>query len=514
MNGHSQTLQREHMRPTEMEYLTDDQQLMMKCMIEEERNGQKVKRTKSFWKFGRSASEDILEGMALWRHRDLVDIVPEYKRRLIMNEIVNNPIDKRHQMARPMVEKNDDTLKRNMAKMSIDDKTIDKFDKYKIQKSKSASSIIPIEVNKLEKSKSNGAVNHELIKNNSPTKVTNQQRMEEEYNARNDHHSNNSDLTNTSTIKTNFENCFYDDENGDGFVVKTLKRKEILQQYDNESLSGSETERNSIASSTDPYDCIIVDDHMTMRKQREMENRKLQAQQQNKYNTKESDKPRSRRSYAPEISDSDNGFIKPQLRATLSSERQKKPQKEQQQNNQRLSTFKNYKDVENDGKIYSDSNDTLKYSERGRKEDKYYQNHETDSKKVAKNKNKYYSNEQQQQQRGDQHKRQSNGRHERLSMSYYAEQSDDHKYNSEISEHQKPQLLPRTKLLKSPASSNGVGPTMQTVMKFEQEIGLMEYRSPPRERTKGMEQDELMLIPGTTYGPWFDLWNREQSVRK
>lgn len=44
---------------TDLGYLTTDR-----------KNGNIVKRTKSFWKFGKG--EDILEGMSMWRHRDLV----------------------------------------------------------------------------------------------------------------------------------------------------------------------------------------------------------------------------------------------------------------------------------------------------------------------------------------------------------------------------------------------------------------------------------------------------------
>lgn len=515
-NGYSQSLQRDPMRHMENgngynernAYLTDDQQIMLRTMMEQDREGRKVKRTKSFWKFGRSASDDILEGMALWKHRDLVDLFPEYKRRLQENGL-NVPME--YKMQRPsVIENNDSTLKRNMAKMTIEDKTLDRFEKHGIQKSKSTSSINP-NTNKTEHPMTNGISHNGDIPKNRTPKQTQQQRMEEEYNSRNDRQSNNSDLTNTSTIKTNFENSFYDDENGEGLVVKTVKRKEILQQYDNESISGSETEHHSIASSTDPYDCIIVDDHMTLRKQREMENRRMQAQQA-QYNVKSQEKSRGKQMYHSEISDSDNnGPIKPHLRATLSSERQKITTKTQPEPTpQRVSTFKTFKDNESDMKMYSDSNETLKYSDHNKKEEKYYQNHETDSKKAAKSK-KYYS-DQKPQESHKRHYNEMNGRNGNSGSNnaiYYSEQSDDYKYN-EGSEQQKPQLLPRTKLLKAPT----VGPTMQTVMKFEQEIGMMEYRSPPRDKVKGGEQHDFLSSPGHTYGPWFDLWGRDHSVRK
>lgn len=497
-------------------YLTDDQQIILRSMIED-KEGTKVKRTKSFWKFGRTTSEDILEGMALWKHRDLVDIVPQYKRKMYTDvDNMNIPIEYQPNIINMnmninnMSEGSDTTLKRNMPKVSVDEnKTLDRLEKYKMQKSKSSSAIVSLA--KSEKKPQSGGENRIEAKNIKNIKPSPQQIMDDEYNSRNERQSNNSDLTNSSTIKTNFENSFYDDESGEGLVVKTVKRKEILQQYnDAESVSGSETERNSIASSTDPYDCIIVDDHMTLRKQRELENRRLQAQQA-QYNTKASEKSRDRTTYMSEISDSDNnGPIKPHLRATLSSERQKTAPKSQVDHApQRMSTFKTFKENESELKMYSDSNETLKYSEHSRKEDKYYQNHETDSKKAAKSKKYYDQKEEIQQQQRSRHYSEHSNTNGKHNQSYYTEQSDDHKY-IESSEQQKPQLLPRTKLLKA----NNVGPTMQTVMKFEQEIGLMEYRSPPRERSKGHENNEFGPPPGHTYGPWFDLWGREQSPRK
>ncbi|XP_053671471.1 uncharacterized protein LOC128721717 [Anopheles nili] len=55
------------------------------------------------------------------------------------------------------------------------------------------------------------------------------------------------------------DTSFYDDDGmmDDMMLMKTVRRKEILKQYYS---SGTDTERNS--SSSDPYDCIVVDDHL------------------------------------------------------------------------------------------------------------------------------------------------------------------------------------------------------------------------------------------------------------
>lgn len=50
--------------------LADESDIDFLYRTTDRKNGNIIKRTKSFWKFGKS--EDILEGMSLWKHRDLV----------------------------------------------------------------------------------------------------------------------------------------------------------------------------------------------------------------------------------------------------------------------------------------------------------------------------------------------------------------------------------------------------------------------------------------------------------
>nr|CAI5837658.1 unnamed protein product [Callosobruchus analis] len=55
-----------------------------------------------------------------------------------------------------------------------------------------------------------------------------------------------------------YNKCFHEDDD-DGLMLKTINRKNIVQQYANSS-SGSDSETESDVTTDDPYDCIIVND--------------------------------------------------------------------------------------------------------------------------------------------------------------------------------------------------------------------------------------------------------------
>ncbi|XP_063533823.1 uncharacterized protein LOC134744082 isoform X1 [Cydia strobilella] len=330
-------------------YLTDDQQLMLRNMLEMDKDSQKVKRTKSFWKFGRTTSEEIMEGMSLWQHRDIVDTVPEYKKKLfvkIKKDLRPAPEvpETRNQMTpekTPPIENG-----QSRPKETIDRKDVKVTNG--IRQAKSLGSIENEErVERIRKSEIYHQ-NQALNKKTSSEKVIAEEKLEEIVPRNESRHS---DLTNTSTIKTNFENSFYNDENGEGFVMKTVKRREILQRYDNDS--GSDV--NSVASSTDPYDCIIVDDHMTSRKQQELDKRR-QAQ------VMEDDiKKRKENAYMPEFEEIEVTPIKPHVRATMSSDKAKRSSHEHSP--PKTMEFKTFKDNSKDVKTFSASSETLKYKD-------------------------------------------------------------------------------------------------------------------------------------------------------
>lgn len=329
-------------------YLTDDQQLMLRNMLDMDKDSQKVKRTKSFWKFGRTTSEEIMEGMSLWQHRDIVDTVPEYKKKLfvkIKKELRPAPDvpEPRKQTSPEKTLPAENLL--SHPKETIDRKEV-KVTSNGIRQARSLGSIQSED--RMERGRKGNEIYQPAMNKKSMSEKSIAEEKHEDFVPRNE--SRHSDLTNTSTIKTNFENSFYNDENGDGFVMKTVKRREILQRYDNDSSS----EVNSVASSTDPYDCIIVDDHMTSRKQQELDKRR-QAQ-----NLEDEIKKRKENAYMPEFEEIEITPIKPHVRATLSSEKSKSSH---ERSPPKTMEFKTFKDNSKEIKTFSASSETLKYKD-------------------------------------------------------------------------------------------------------------------------------------------------------
>ncbi|XP_049868755.1 uncharacterized protein LOC126368690 [Pectinophora gossypiella] len=336
-------------------YLTDDQQLMLRNMLDMDKDSQKVKRTKSFWKFGRTTSEEIMEGMSLWQHRDIVDTVPEYKKKLFvkMKKELRPAPDVPEPRKQPSPDKTppvENTQPR--PKETIDRKDVKVTNG--IRQARSLGSIQSEE--RIEKGRRSGEMYQPMNKKSMSEKSIAEEKQEE-FVPRNE--SRHSDLTNTSTIKTNFENSFYNDETGEGFVMKTVKRREILQRYDNDSSS----DVNSVASSTDPYDCIIVDDHMTSKKQQELDRRRQTQMLEDEV------KKRKENAYMPEFEEIEITPIKPHVRATLSSEKSKKSSHERSP--PKTMEFKTFKDNSKEIKTFSASSETLKYKDNEHHTDRY-----------------------------------------------------------------------------------------------------------------------------------------------
>ncbi|XP_026317780.1 uncharacterized protein LOC113228638 isoform X2 [Hyposmocoma kahamanoa] len=336
-------------------YLTDDQQLMLRNMLDMDKDSQKVKRTKSFWKFGRTTSEEIMEGMSLWQHRDIVDTVPEYKMKLftkIKKEL--RPAPEVPELRKPPSPEKSPPVEPVQPRIK---ETIDRKEMKVPNGIRQARSLGSIQAEDRMEKVRNGGDNYPSMNKKSMSEKSIAEEKSEDFIPRNE--SRHSDMTNTSTIKTNFENSFYNDETGEGFVMKTVKRREILQRYDNDSSS----EVNSVASSTDPYDCIIVDDHMTPRKQQEIERRR-QAR-----SLDDDIKKRKENAYMPEFEEIEITPIKPHVRATLSSEKSKKSSHERSP--PKTMEFKTFKDNSKEIKTYSASSETLKYKDNEIKTDRY-----------------------------------------------------------------------------------------------------------------------------------------------
>lgn len=188
-----------------------------------------MKRNKSFWRF--SKSEDVLEGMALWKHRDLV---PIDDKELTLKKL-DKPVKKGELAQKKESQENSrkvDTLKSN--KRDSSNSKNQNFNNFK-------------DVNK------NGNFSHR--NNDYPDDIydeTNKRRNDmgppkaHSQKAKYEKGKNNNEQFSREIQDTNF----YDED--DVMVIKTVKRKEILRQYYS---SGTDTE----LSSSDPYDCIVVD---------------------------------------------------------------------------------------------------------------------------------------------------------------------------------------------------------------------------------------------------------------
>ncbi|KAI5651911.1 IRSp53/MIM-like domain-containing protein [Phthorimaea operculella] len=344
----TQSLKRPQKSANTNGYLTDDQQLMLRNMLDMDKDSQKVKRTKSFWKFGRTTSEEIMEGMSLWQHRDIVDTVPEYKKKLFVK--LKKELRPAPEVPEPRKQASPEKLAPIENGVARPKETIDRREvkvTNGIRQARSLGSIQSEE--RMEKARKSGEMYQPPINKKSMSEKSIAEEKHEDFVQRNE--SRHSDLTNSSTIKTNFENSFYNDENGEGFVMKTVKRREILQRYDNDSSS----EVNSVASSTDPYDCIIVDDHMTSKKQQELDRRR-QAQMR-----EDEMKKRKENAYMPEFEEIEITPIKPHVRATMNSEKSKPGSHEHSPS--KTMEFKTFKDNSKEIKTFSASSETLKYKD-------------------------------------------------------------------------------------------------------------------------------------------------------
>lgn len=322
--------------------LTDEQSMDLLYRTIDHRNGNLVKRTKSFWKFGKS-DDEILEGMALWQHRDLVQTDNEktiererevatlkrFRNRSLENQTIStnssetlvngqndahndfSSIDEAHTMNYTMNKSNvhdERSMQRN------DDNIYGQTD---LQKTRSQPQLVAVSRSKLVRqsymememeNKHNGDryENHQpqqqqqQEKRSSRSTKSNQKSQKnpnpkpgqviktiEYYDTsdmdtlqkkqpRSKHGYKNQDanepplIINQSQLRRSTgENQFFDDDSVTDVIMKTVKRQEILKQYYS---SGTDTERNS-ASSSDPYDCIVVDDHLVRRENEKNKNK-------------------------------------------------------------------------------------------------------------------------------------------------------------------------------------------------------------------------------------------------
>lgn len=231
-----------------------------------------IKRTKSFWKFGKSSDNEILEGMSLWQHRDLVDVQKELaKRKPKMKKKVEEEIEVE-------IKPSKDRGSGGSSRSNDSDRTLLPV---KVEE--------PIYVDEGIKIVENGK-QVKVVKHVEHVGSADRVEM--------DRKSIDSDFENEfwDGTPTNVPDSFFDD---DGLMlrVKTVNRKHILERYKDDddedqdqesiqsvqstqsiqSIQSQQSESNNTTFEEDPYDCIVVDDQTHTDTKQRQKNKKQQS---------------------------------------------------------------------------------------------------------------------------------------------------------------------------------------------------------------------------------------------
>lgn len=471
--------------------LVDNRQL-----LSDDQNGTRdrkglVKRTKSFWKFGKNSSDsEILEGMALWRHRDLVDVD---EKKLNLNGISERRFDSQQRVRKPSRDKSEDSDKTLNAKQYEEERKEAEPQHQRREK------IQPVQAPRRRKI-------------SVTEKMSPRGEMEYKENEDEDEFENHFDKT------QNIDDQFYDDGD-DGLILRTVNRKNILQQYSNDS-TGPDSESESEIISDDPY-CIVVDDQQKIKRREHITNvaaigKKLErlskstkydpnqgsnlhnnsSSNNNKiYNTLEKnnlknekknneneihyrEKQHSFKTFGREIQNNENGEKEPSA-----NDRYYSPNHNKRSHNESNSVEKRryYADSGEHNNLVSERRDRFSY-------ETIDSNHHTNN-------------------------RRSNSESEKTDkMKYYQERSSRREIISdELSDViESKQFLPRTKLTKTNSNNSK--------SKYEDDNDLMDYGETLQRRIKspdhGAKFNEKNPNSGNMYGPWYDLWGLDASVRK
>lgn len=331
-------LRRNIRQSTSFGNLTDEQSMDLLYRTIDQRNGHLVKRTKSFWKFGKS-DDEILAGMALWQHKDLVQTDHEksierereqaatLNRRLRHRSLENQTISTnssetlvngQNGMHNDFSSFDDVPLVYPMTKNKIDERVAmqrddeniygrnermpsrpsqpapvsraklvhqyemememanERNEKHNKKQSKKEREPQP-QKSRSKSSSKNGANNksqsQQVIKTIEYYDTSDMDSTLKKQSRKHDYNRDFDEpplIINTNSLRrSTAENQFFDDDSVTDVIMKTVKRQEILKQYYS---SGTDTERNS-ASSSDPYDCIVVDDHLVRRENQKNKNK-------------------------------------------------------------------------------------------------------------------------------------------------------------------------------------------------------------------------------------------------
>ncbi|EFA00091.2 hypothetical protein TcasGA2_TC002906 [Tribolium castaneum] len=420
-------------------YMSDDQDATR------ERKGL-VKRTKSFWKFGKNSSDnEILEGMALWRHRDLVDVEEEKIKR-------KNRFNSQERIKKPSRDRSNDSDRTINANQNIESEN-----KKEVEQRK----------------------NVENARQSFREKPRHPDLDKENYG----YHKRNNKPANDQ---------FYDDD-GDGLIMKTVNRKNILQQYNNDSSVG-DSDSDSEITSDDPYDCILVDDQNVNKRENHFPNvveigKKLEKlSKSSKFSPNNGNNRHSvaeknlRNNFEKNLTSDNHNLIQYEKQHSFKTFGVESPEPDDNERYQSRNKRNNETNVQEKRRYYADAPKRNNSNEKQTRPS--YESIDSDVDK----------------RREGRSSRRSNSETEPRDKKYYDSANDE---LSDAAENR--QIIPRTKLTKSNSHHS-------------EENGLMGYGETLQRRLKkleyGTKYDEKSAHNGNMYGPWYDLWGLDASARK
>lgn len=447
-----------------------------------------VKRTKSFWKFGKNSSDnEILEGMALWRHRDLVDVED-------VSVKLKKKSDTKERRARTSRDKSDDS-----------DRTINNNRKetHTLERPREKKKVKdPDDTIKAKEKRRSRSFNEKQKLSLVIRKTSEEDNFDE------------ADNIYGKSKNHSYDDQFYEDD-GDGLMLKTVNRKNILQQYNS---TGTDSEIESDITSDDPYDCILIEDQKVKKKENRFPNVAELGKKLEKLSKNSKYSPNKDNNQARDLVQEKNN--KNMRLERNNSERKLSPSERDEiikfQDQRKIESFKTFtmevqsndnEEQSVDEELYYSQNHIKRNHEVSAQEKRRYfaENSSRNNTTERRGRPSYESINSEAEQTNRDNRVMTNNRtkDKREKMKYYDSTNDELSDTTESR-----QLLPRTKLAKTNSNNSSHS-------KYEQEIGLMEYGETLQKRLKNPEYnskyDEKSPHNGNMYGPWYDLWGLDST---
>lgn len=192
-----------------------------------------TKKSKTFWRF--SKSEDILEGMSLWRH---IDLLPTERDENTLRRPSESEYPKKSEARKSFI-KDERLIENHNMKEKSQEKQM-----HAMESSNHDEDDIYDETPKKRNYKPMHPHQQEINNHNSESEWRKNRPTSINFHEEQQHHDSYKEMQDTN---------FYDDDD----ILRTVKRKEILKQY-------YSSETDSVSVNSDPYDSIFANDSMGM----------------------------------------------------------------------------------------------------------------------------------------------------------------------------------------------------------------------------------------------------------